>query len=1116
MPPTSFASEGVRVVVPGSYEVRESARARALPGEPGFEQTVARDTILASLQDSGLEPVQRLDLTPRRTRDLAGRSPAGPSRGTATVEVDVAADEDAVILLERDGVYSWRLPTDAGRRTRSIDAGPRTARFEIDLSADGRGRARPRREREGGRTRGLLGDLVTGAVQAVVFRFAAPLVVGKAMEKMEEHVRPGLVHVADTDLSSWRRVDRLDELDLPTDRPVRLLLLVHGTFSSTAGGFGAFSHDENAMGLLRTAIAAYDAVIGFDHRTLSVDPRENAKDLLERLSAHQPGDELVIDVITHSRGGLTTRALVEYELPESSWPGRVDRVVFVGATNGGTHLADPDRWHDLVDLYTNLASVGAGALAALPGGAPVAAVVAGVVKGIGALVKYLASYAGQDDGVPGLAAMVPDGPFVTDLNKAQPRQPAPGTNWFVIASNFHVELFDDSHRPPEFPRELVVKLAEGFVDELFEGDNDLVVDTASMSAIGLPVGGFVADARVFETNDRIYHTNYFSQLDVIEAIAGWLPLGMGAGGGPEAAPEEPVEVGAEAPERGGEGAGPAGGASKGGRGITDVEAAPELPGDRELPMAPPPPQASAPAPSEPAPAPPGVEVPESEGAPTGATIAAEMPATVLVEEPVEVRIRLSRKEIEAGDGTVHDSATVAVHADRPVSVQVVGKSNAEVVGTDSDILGLPLGGGESSVRFAVRALATGPVVVNAIVRQGWVPLATLKLQAQAVSEAALGAPTPPARALIHTGIDAPELDGLPCLDIIESAQLDGSVIYKYAVRIEQDGVPVAFQSLPIVDRARTMAAFLDEVQELVGAGLSEAQLQRSLQDLGTRLYDLLLPEDMQAYLWKHRDRIGDLIVYADEPYVPWELVHLKPPRGPRQKKPRFLAQGGLVRWRLGSFPPRELRVRKGRARSLIPDYRDPQFVLSEPVHEQHFLEEHFGARPVRATPSGVRELLRSGRFDLLHFSGHGAADAEDILSARILLQGRKRGRTVEPQYLTATEVSENARWTPTGQVGPVVVLNACQTGREGILLTTAGGFADAFLDAGAAAFVSCLWSVHQQPSRTFVEKLYAELLDGTPMALATSRARQAAREQGDATWLAFVVYARPDAVLTQV
>ena len=93
------------------------------------------------------------------------------------------------------------------------------------------------------------------------------------------------------------------------------------------------------------------------------------------------------------------------------------------------------------------------------------------------------------------------------------------------------------------------------------------------------------------------------------------------------------------------------------------------------------------------------------------------------------------------------------------------------------------------------------------------------------------------------------------------------------------------------------------------------------------------------------------------------------------------------------------------------------------------------------------------------------------------------------------------------------MLNACQVGQAGELLTTVGGFAKAFLDAGASAFVSCLWSVHEQPSRVFVEKLYDELLAGTTMSVATTRAREAAREAGDATWLAFVVYARPDAVL---
>ena len=48
---------------------------------------------------------------------------------------------------------------------------------------------------------------------------------------------------------------------------------------------------------------------------------------------------------------------------------------------------------------------------------------------------------------------------------------------------------------------------------------------------------------------------------------------------------------------------------------------------------------------------------------------------------------------------------------------------------------------------------------------------------------------------------------------------------------------------------------------------------------------------------------------------------------------------------------------------------------------------------------------------------------------------------------------------------------------------------------------------------TFVEALYDELLKGATVARASARARAVARAAGDETWLAYVVYARPDAVL---
>ena len=273
---------------------------------------------------------------------------------------------------------------------------------------------------------------------------------------------------------------------------------------------------------------------------------------------------------------------------------------------------------------------------------------------------------------------------------------------------------------------------------------------------------------------------------------------------------------------------------------------------------------------------------------------------------------------------------------------------------------------------------------------------------------------------------------------------------------------------------------------------------------------------MQAYLWKHRAKLKDLIVYADEPFVPWELVHLKPPEGPRPEKAHFLAQNGLVRWHLNSFPPREIRVRKGHAKSLCPEYRDPQFALVR-------------TRLRAAVPRGAVR----GQAGHRHPDRRAHAAALRRVRPAALLRPRRRQTPARSSTRSCCcrGASAAARWSrstsapprsartprPAGEsgIGPVVVLNACQVGQAGELLTTVGGFAKAFLDAGASAFVSCLWSVHQEPSRIFVEKLYEELLDGTPMATASARAREAARKAGDATWLAFVVYSRPDAVLVR-
>ena len=1148
MPSASFGGGAVRVRTPRGYvatPVTDRSGPSGGPGRadrdlsPGDLRAAERSALVEALRNEDFVVVDRIDLTPQRTRGLDEPGPP-PRRGTVSLDVDVPAGNDAVVLLERDGVYSWHLPADAQERTRSLDPGPRTVSFSLPVQpgppAPAARRARTVKAPSTGADRGLLGALAHGALQAIILRFAAPAIVGKVVERLEAGVRTGLVHVTGGALDAWRRVEEIGQVGLPTDRPARVLLLVHGTFSSTTGAFGALAVTPGAEGFVDTLVSAYDAVLGFDHRTLSVDPERNARDLLALLEPHD--GELVIDVITHSRGGLVTRSFVETVLPGSSLRAAVDSIVFVASTNGGTHLADPARWHDLVDLYTNLVMATSAGLSLVPGGAPFAAIVSGVVRGVGALVKYLASYATDGDGVPGLAAMRPDGPFVSSLNQDQQGQPGRGSSWFVISSDFHVSLFDDHHNPPEFPRELAVRLAEGFADGLFRGSNDLVVDTDSMAAIGGPSGGYVRDVFDLGTNDVVHHVNYFSQLSVIGAISQWLPLGLGASDDAQALPDWMT-------------AGPVLGAEGGGdRGLEMADGGAELGAVPDLPpsLTPPPPLPSVPPSASAPPRPPtaarrppakkatakkatakkatakkaspaarGIEGvgPQPPEVTTPAELAAEMPSTVTPGTDFTVRVRLARSELAPTEGTVHVAETVHVVAERPISVQVYAKDNVTVLDTDAKVFGLPSGDWASELTFRARALAPGPVRVSIVLRQGWVPVATAALEATAAA-AGMVAPAP-VTAAVHTGIDAPELDGLACLDIVESRRVTGERVYSYALRLVPGEPEQIFVSAPIVGRDEFVRDRIAEVERVIkDPDLTPRQRLTQLQNTGALLFDQFFPEDMQAYLWKHRDRVHDLIVYTDEPFVPWELVHLKPARGKRGTKPRFLASGGLVRWQLGSFPPREVRVRRGRARSICPVYANPMFKNDVGVAEAGYLRERFGAKPVTATPSGVERLLRGGGFDLLHFSGHGAARSEAIADAKVLLRGQRRGSRVREQYLSSTDVSQNVDWTDPGVTGPLVVLNACQTGRSGELFTTVGGFARAFLDAGASAFVSCLWSVQEEPARVFVETLYEELLKGTPMSRASALARAAARDADDPTWLAYVVYARPDAVLRAV
>jgi hypothetical protein len=488
-----------------------------------------------------------------------------------------------------------------------------------------------------------------------------------------------------------------------------------------------------------------------------------------------------------------------------------------------------------------------------------------------------------------------------------------------------------------------------------------------------------------------------------------------------------------------------------------------------------------------------------------------------VNRATSVEVIISREVIDRATGNVAAAAPGKVDPQRKLLVQVIPKAQFTVIGEDRVELDPPAPGQQHPpLYFDLRATHTGEGEVWVVARQGQVPLVTLMLrprivetQGQKSRRMAVSATTP----------EAPRLaEPLDQLLIVEQRNGD-EVTYFYQLQSPRLNILDKYYSLPFKgDRHQYIANLYQQIeQRWLSTEQDSTDFTEELRAFGAELFDKLFPETMQRILWEHRQELKRIMVISTEPFIPWELVHLKEPGKSLGAEIQFLGQMGLVRWLHDmGWPPSELKIREGMARYVIPHYPHPDYVLPEAQLEAQFLEDKFKAQAVDPRSTPVRKLLsQPGAFDLLHFACHGMAEGDNVANAQLLLQGRVEGNNYIPDPLSATTAEQYANLTRPDNSRPIVVLNACQAGRAGYRLTGIGGFAKAFLRGGAGAFVGTLWSVGDSPARTFTETFYSEILAGAKVSEAAIRAREKAQQAGDATWLAYVVYGHPHATLAQ-
>ena len=324
--------------------------------------------------------------------------------------------------------------------------------------------------------------------------------------------------------------DKLDKMFDKSGKAQPALIFIHGTGSSTLGSFGDLQRSDRGLWtLLENAFPG--GIFGFEHRTLSESPIENA---LQLVNALPKGAR--VSLVTHSRGGLVGDLLclqdfdAQIEAYRFAFKGVGDaqgREAQVLAQLHDEHVEHRKFLQELfkalrekkpvIERYVRVASPAQGTRLA-SGNFDV--FLSGMLTLIGRVPYFFGNplYSAfkrvvievarnRTDAhlVPGIEAMLPDSPMAALLRDA-PVQP--GIKMALIAGDIQ-------------GGNLLMRMGVMLTDFLLfdNTDNDLVVDTAAM------LGGVAAkcQARVlFDRASDVSHFNYFSNLDTRSALRDWL------------------------------------------------------------------------------------------------------------------------------------------------------------------------------------------------------------------------------------------------------------------------------------------------------------------------------------------------------------------------------------------------------------------------------------------------------------------------------------------------------------------------------------------------------------------------------------------------------------------
>lgn len=487
----------------------------------------------------------------------------------------------------------------------------------------------------------------------------------------------------------------------------------------------------------------------------------------------------------------------------------------------------------------------------------------------------------------------------------------------------------------------------------------------------------------------------------------------------------------------------------------------------------------------------------SESEPTDVTryLEAELPPLVGKGEQFPLLIFLKRKGTTGAPLTQPPGTKINVLVKPLEGLTLLSEAEATLEITEAQV--------ELPVRFKLQAEHPGTARVQIYAFQGAYALASL-IVGTTVAEHAVAMRPASAQVTITTG-SAPDLS----IAIFEGHK---ELSFRLAASDGTLQLP-PFETTRITSSAREhFRDFFRDIENLpLGTASERERAGERLAAKGVNLFETIFPASLKHLLWELRGRIRTVQVVSDEPYIPWEVCKLSGQvNGRIEEGPFFAEEYTITRWLHGVPAAPRLRLRQ--LALVVPS---DSGLAHAPQEKQYMLSlANKNTRVTDIEPSwlAVRQAMATGRFDGWHFIGHARATLEvDADQVKLELANRER--------LTPEDVS--GRVANMALPRPLVFLNACQSAQAGFSLTGVGGWAQRFLkpqmnNTGASAFVGSYWAVDDAQAMHFAKHFYNNLFAGKPIGTACHEARLALRQQTqDPTWLAYTLYADPNAILDQ-